>query len=95
MPDSQVRDATTSADKFRRVEFQELPLKLSARMASGSSTLAELRELLAQGSLIPLETRLGEPAQLLANGQPIATGELVVLQGRMSFRLTRLGASRD
>lgn len=70
--------------------FRELPLRLSARLAKGRSTVGRLRDL-APGDLVPLTTLVGEPARLLAGGVPIGSGEIVEVGGNLALRLSELG----
>jgi flagellar motor switch/type III secretory pathway protein FliN len=43
------------------------------------------------GSVVPLETPVGAPTRLIADGEPIASGEIVDIQGRLALRITHLG----
>ena len=38
-----------------------------------------------------LDTEVGEPARLVANGVEIGAGEIVEVEGRLALRVTRLG----
>ncbi len=88
------RDGTPpAADPFARAEFDSVPLTLTARLAEGSLLFGELADL-SGGSVLPLDTPIGEPSQLLAGDTPIAIGELVEIKGRLEFRVTRLGGRR-
>ncbi len=71
-------------------EHGALPLELSVRLAEGRARLGELRDLSA-GVLVSLETAVGEPFRLLAEGAVIGAGEIVELRGRLALRLSRLG----
>lgn len=82
------------ARSWERAAFQGLPLTISARLASGRVRIEQLRAI-APGAVLPLETPVGEPARLLAEGVVIAAGEVVETQGILALRLTRLGAEHD
>ena len=83
--------ANASAGRpWERPVFQVLPLTLSARLASGSVRIGALRALGA-GTVVPLDTPVGEPSRLVADGVVIAAGEVVEIQGHLALRLTRLG----
>ncbi len=73
-----------------RAAFRRVPLTLSARLAAGRVRVGRLREL-ASGTILPLDTVVGEPSRLLAEGVVVAAGEIVDVQGRLALRLTRLG----
>ncbi len=87
------RNPETVAGPFEREEFATLPMKLAARLASGAATLAELRAL-EPGTVLNLETQVGEPSILIANGEPVGQGEIVEIKGKLAFRVTRLGKGR-
>lgn len=76
---------------FEQEAFGSLPLRLSARLAAGSAPLADLRAIEA-GSLVHLETPVGEPSYLTAEGAVIGRGEIVEIRGQLAFRITRLGS---
>jgi len=71
-------------------EFGARPTALSARIAAGRASLAELRDL-APGQVLPLETPIGEPCQLIAEGAVIGAGEIIEVKGQLALRVTRLG----
>ena len=75
---------------FEQEAFSTLPLRLSARLAAGSAPLADLRTIEA-GSLVNLETPVGEPSYLIAEGAVIGRGEIVEIRGQLAFRVTKLG----
>ncbi len=82
-------DAARAAAFVRR-EFSALPIQLSARIAAGRASLSELRGL-APGKVLPLETPIGEPCRLIAEGAVIGAGEIVEVKGQLALRVTRLG----
>jgi type III secretion protein Q len=82
-------DATRNV-AFARREFGALPIALSARIATGRASLAELRDL-SPGRMLPLETPIGEPCRLVAEGAVIGAGEIVEVKGQLALRVTRLG----
>jgi len=82
-------DAARAAT-FACRELGALPIALSARIAAGRASLAELREL-APGQVLPLETPIGEPCRLIAEGAVIGAGEIIEVKGQLALRVTRLG----
>lgn len=75
---------------FARTAFRAMPLRLSARLASGRVRVGRLREL-GPGDVLPLDTVVGEPARLLAGGVVVGAGEIVEIHGRLALRITRVG----
>lgn len=47
-------------------------------------------ESLAPGDVLPLERREHEPVEILANGVPVALGELTTLEGLAAVRVVRV-----
>lgn len=81
---------TARAATFARRELAALPITLSARIAAGRASLAELRGLVP-GQVLPLETSVGEPCRLIAEGVVVGAGEIVEVKGQLALRVTRLG----
>ncbi|OPZ86019.1 MAG: Flagellar motor switch protein FliN [bacterium ADurb.Bin429] len=44
---------------------------------------------LHRGAVIELEKLVGQPADLLVNNMPFAKGEVIVINGRFGFRITK------
>ncbi|MFC2173602.1 FliM/FliN family flagellar motor switch protein [Acidobacteriota bacterium] len=66
--------------------FKDVPIELSVEM--GRSTLkVESLLRLTPGSIILLDRFVGEPLELLANGVPIARGEIVLQGSRLQYRV--------
>jgi len=85
-------DLLTAA--LRRPEMAALPLTLSVRLAEGAVAIGDLRRL-ASGSVVQLETELGEPAWLLAEGHPVGRGELAERRGELALRISTFGNDDD
>lgn len=91
MSDSTNSSADTAPPRAAdRPTFHELPLVLAARLAIGRARVRALRQL-APGSVLPMETPVGEASRLVAEGSVVAAGEIVEIQGHLALRLTRLG----
>lgn len=86
-------EETGSTIDWNRREFRELPVQLSACIATGTTLLGTLRRL-SSGDIVPMQTQVGEPSQLTAEGTAIGAGEIVEVGGRLCLRLTRLGVPR-
>ena len=71
-----------------------IPLPLSARIARGVATLRAVREA-EEGTVFPLETTIGEPAELITEGTVLGRGEIVEIKHRLWLRLTSLGDRDD
>jgi len=71
-----------------------IPLSLSARIARGTATLRAVREA-EEGTVFPLETPIGEPAELITEGTVLGRGEIVEIKRELWLRLTSLGDRED
>ncbi|MEM7069152.1 MAG: FliM/FliN family flagellar motor switch protein [Pseudomonadota bacterium] len=60
-------------------KIQKLKVRVQAVLGTVPLTISELANL-SKGDLIELETKLGEPIDILANGDLIARAEIVVTQ---------------
>ena len=62
---------------FANGPFADIPITLKAILGQVTMPISTLMNL-KQGELLPLDKRVGEPIEIVANGNPIARGELVV-----------------
>ncbi|BAS28788.1 flagellar motor switch phosphatase FliY [Limnochorda pilosa] len=70
--------------------IRDIPVQLSARLGRAHLSVAEILSMGA-GSVVELEHMEGEPIELLANGVPVARGEVVVIGGeRYGVRITEI-----
>ena len=85
--------AAASEDQVRRwtrAALRDLPLRVIARLAQGRASLGTIREL-RPGKIVPLDSQVGDEVLLLAEDQPVARGELLENEGKLSFRVSRIG----
>ncbi|MFC1753319.1 flagellar motor switch protein FliN, partial [Thermoproteota archaeon] len=76
----------------RKVEadiFSNIPVRLSVELGRTEISLKEVLEL-SEGSIIELERLVGEPLDLVVNGQIVAQGEVVAIDNNYGFRVTNL-----
>ena len=67
----------------------DLQLRLSLELGRRKITLAELKSI-QPGNVLELDVKAGEPLNLIANGAPVAQGEVVILEQGYGLRLTRV-----
>lgn len=67
----------------------EVPIGLSVEIGRTSMTVSEALALRV-GAVVALDRLAGEPVDLLANGSPIARGEVAVLEDRFALQITEL-----
>ncbi len=81
--------ARTDAPAEMVVPLDEMEVDVQARVGRLAMTLAQLR-LLGAGQVVEFSTPVESPVTLLANGRPIATGELVDVGGRVGVRIAAM-----
>jgi len=65
----------------------DIPVTLTVEIGQTRVNIRELLQL-AQGSIVELDRKAGEPLDLRVNGTLIARGEVVVVNERFGIRLT-------
>lgn len=82
----------TNEHAGKRVEmdlFGNIPINLSVELGRSQISLKEVFEL-SEGSIIELERLVGEPLDLVVNGQVIAQGEVVAIDNNYGLRVTNV-----
>jgi flagellar motor switch/type III secretory pathway protein FliN len=69
--------------------LDNLLLTVRVELPARRISLEELTRLRA-GQILELDCRATDPVELVADGRPVATGELVDIEGRLGVRVTRL-----
>lgn len=64
-------------------------LEVAVELGATTMTVDELLRL-AQGSVIELRKPVGEEVEMLVNGSPVAAGDVVVVEGALGFRVSRM-----
>ena len=77
----------TSGRKVEMEVFGNIPVNLSVELGRSQISLKEVFEL-TEGSIIELERLVGEPLDLVVNGQVIAQGEVVAIDNNYGLRVT-------
>ncbi|NMD41764.1 MAG: flagellar motor switch protein FliN [Firmicutes bacterium] len=86
-PDPAAEAGSEQARKLKVV--LDFPLELSVRLGNATRTIAELSEL-AAGAVIELDREIGQPADLIVNGEVAARGEIVVIGENFGVRITSI-----
>jgi flagellar motor switch protein FliN len=82
------RFSASSADSM----LMNIPVEVQLVIGSREMTVAELMAI-GEGSTVPLDRRLGEPADIVVNGIRIACGEIIVMpddQSRFGFKISEI-----
>ncbi len=69
-------------------------LELAVELGSTTMTVDELLRL-AEGSVIELAKPVGEEVDMTVGGSPVAKGDVVVVDGELGFRVTRMVAPSE
>jgi flagellar motor switch protein FliN/FliY len=80
--------ATPAAD-VDLTRISEIPMELSVEIGRTEMTVGETLAL-GVGMIVALDRLAGEPVDLLANGTPIARGEVIVIDDRLGMRVTEI-----
>ena len=72
----------------------DVRLPLTIRLGSTRMPLEELLAL-TPGAILELDRQEDEPLELLANGQVVGRGEVVVVDERFGLRITEIGSPED
>lgn len=67
----------------------DVPVSLSVEMGSCQLAMREVLQL-GVGSIVQLDQAAGSPVELRVNGKLIARGEVIVMEDRLSLRITEL-----
>jgi flagellar motor switch protein FliN/FliY len=67
----------------------DIPMELSVEIGRTQMTVGETLTLRA-GTVVTLDRFAGEPVELLANGTPIARGEVVVVDDKFGLRIRHI-----
>jgi len=74
---------------FEEDLFNNIPVKVSVELGRSNMSLKEVYEL-TEGSIVELERMVGEPLDLVINGQIIAQGEVVAIDNKYGLRIKAL-----
>jgi len=81
---------STDEEPPRSTELLESPeVELEVRIGRADLTLRELGRLGA-GQIVELDRSVGDPADLVVEGETIGTGELVEIEGRLGIRIDQI-----
>jgi len=81
-----------SEQKVANDVFSNIPVSVSVELGRSRVSLKEVFEL-TEGSIIELERLVGEPLDLVVNGQVIAQGEVVAIDNNYGLRVTNIISS--
>ncbi|MFN7994805.1 MAG: FliM/FliN family flagellar motor C-terminal domain-containing protein [Bryobacteraceae bacterium] len=74
--------------------LDRLPVSLEVRLDERLSTVAEIKGF-RPGATIPFEKPAGETLDLFVGNVLLASGEIVVTEGRIAFRITEFDSLRE
>jgi len=80
--------------KFDMSVFKNIPVTVTVELGRSQISLKEVFEL-TEGSIVELERLVGEPLDLVVNGQVIAQGEVVAVDNNYGLRVTNVLSSKD
>lgn len=69
--------------------IMDVELEMSAILGEVDISLKKVLDL-TKGSIIKLDNKTTEPVKLLANGQEVASGEVVIIEDNFGIRITHV-----
>lgn len=72
----------------------DIPLEVTVELGRTRLTLRDLLNL-NRGAVIELDKEASEPLDILVNQQPVARGEVVVMEERFGIRITEIATPRE
>lgn len=69
--------------------LMDVELELSAILGETEASLKKILDI-TKGSIIELNNKTNEPIKLLANGEEIARGEVVIIEDNFGLRITNI-----
>ena len=69
--------------------LEDVPMVVEAEMGRSNKKMRDVMKY-GEGSIIDFEREVGEPIDLTINGQTIARGEVVEIEGNYGVRITEL-----
>lgn len=98
---------TSSSKEMNRMERDEdnsneatmalatgIDLKVEVHLGRFNTTMGELTGM-RRGSIVELETPVGNPVDLVVDGQHIGRGELVIIEGHLGVRILSMGKQKS
>ena len=74
--------------------FKNIPVTVSVELGRSHISLKEVLEL-SEGSIIELQRLVGEPLDLVVNGQIVAQGEVVAIDNNYGLRITNVASKSE
>tara|TARA_B100001113_G_scaffold211952_1_gene173895 strand:+ start:18 stop:719 length:702 start_codon:yes stop_codon:yes gene_type:complete len=78
-----------AGEKLDKNLFHKIPMNVSVEIGRSKISLKEVFEL-TEGAIIELDRLVGEPLDLVVNGQVIAQGEVVAIDNNYGLRVTNI-----
>jgi flagellar motor switch protein FliN/FliY len=97
VPESRKTPVEAAAVPYNLDMVMRIPVTVKIVLGSATMPVANLIKL-SRGSVIPLDRRVGEPADVLVNGRVVARGEVVVVDegtSRFGIKLTEVVGPAD
>jgi len=69
--------------------FSDIPVQVSVELGRSTISLKEIFEL-TEGSVVELDRLVGEPLDLVVNGQIVAQGEVVAIDNNFGLRIKKI-----
>jgi flagellar motor switch protein FliN/FliY len=84
---SELEGSESSGEPIGLDNLLEVPVRVTVQIGRTRMALSELVKL-GPGSLVPLDRKAHEPADILVNGKVVARGEVVTIDDTYGVRIT-------
>lgn len=85
-------DSFEDSEKLKRI--RDIPVRITGLLGCKKIILRDVLKL-GEGSVLELDSLEGEPIDLLANGKPVAQGEIVLVDGQFGVSITSILCSAE
>jgi len=85
--ESKPRGETAGSDTNTAV--YEVPVEIYAVLGSADMQISQLLKM-GRGAVVELDRKVGEPVNIMANGQLVARGEVVVVEDKLGVAMTEI-----
>ena len=85
--EAQPRGGTAGSDPNTAV--YEVPVEIYAVLGSADMQISQLLKM-GRGAVVELDRKVGEPVNIMANGQLVARGEVVVVEDKLGVAMTEI-----
>jgi flagellar motor switch protein FliN/FliY len=85
---------SASASEHDVTFLNDVEVTITVELGRAAMSVRDVLKL-RRGSIVELDKLTGQPVELLVNNTPMAKGEVIVVNGRFGFRITKFVAPEE